>query len=136
MSTVHLECTEEQAAIVCRALDAYMRLCGLGQFGELAFHWAGRAAVTVDRARLEQPLREFHYLVMPTSLAGYLGASYGIHATEVPDEYRASFDLQQVVRHALHLARPESDRVGYTVDAYPARRTSEKHALAKCEVRR
>jgi len=129
---VHLECTPEQAAIICRALDFYDRVAGLGQFGEIAYAWALRTKT--DRLAIDRVLTTLHALILPPDIGGHLGASYGIHAPEVPDEHRASFDLKQVIRHALWRARPESERAGYTVDAYPARRTSEKHALAECEV--
>lgn len=130
---VRLECSAEQAAIICRALDFYDRVAGLGQFGELAYQWAQRNGAKADREQLEAPLRELHVLVMPDGIGGNLGASYGIHSPEVPDEHRASFDLKQVIRHALWQSRPESTRARYTVDAYPARRTSEHHDLARCE---
>lgn len=129
---VRIECSEEQAGVITRALDFYQRVCGMGQFGEVADPWLMRCKH--DRSTLEVPLRELHALVMPPDMAGYLGASYGIAAAEVPDEYRAAYDMQQVIRYAKWQSRPASERAGYTVDAYPARRTSDNHELATCEV--
>jgi hypothetical protein len=133
---VHLECSPEQAAILCRALDLYMRVGGLGQFGEVADHWLMRA-VTHERgfarSDLERPLRELHSMVMPSGIGGNLGASYGINSPDVPDEYRSATDIREVVRHALWRARPESERNGYTVDAHPARHWGAL-PLPTCEV--
>lgn len=116
----YLLLNEAQANILVRALDAYSRVA-MGQIRQVADTWIGRVSGEDADERLSRVracLEEAERLLtgMPR------GASLGMLSPDLPDEYRAAYDLQQVVRHRLAWDRqPEG---GITVDFDEPRQTS------------
>ena len=130
-----LELSETQAYILRDALDAYSRLLA-GQVGIpimdavpwMTLHNA-RHPDMLDKLRSE--LDQVQSMI--TGLGR--GTSFSLHAKEVPDRARQTYDILQVIRHSVanHL-HPRVNGSHWTVDHGIPRRTSEKEELPKCEV--
>lgn len=88
--------TESQANILVRALDLFSRI-GIGQFEnvvEVYNHDFRLDAVKQERIRL--------CLQWAKEEAGHpANGSYGIHNKAVSNDFRAAYDLQQVIRHRI-----------------------------------
>lgn len=101
--TYTLTMSEEQASLLVRALDLYSRI-GIGQFEEVL-------EVYDHRMRRSLEVREEIRAALKSAkmAAGHpSNGSFGINNQEVADEFRAAYDLQQVVRHRLaYDRRPE-----------------------------
>lgn len=96
MRRYQLTVTEEQAAVINRALEFYERVGGMGQFDVVTEPWIIRGPVgNIQAAR--EALDEAKLLLtgMP------YGNSYGIMSPQVPEEFRRVYDLHQVIRHRL-----------------------------------
>lgn len=110
-STYRLTLSEQQTAIVCRALEFYERVGGMGQIEEVLDPWRFRCqdgAVEHARAALDEA--KLH-------LTGFdRCSSFGIHSEKVPDEYRVAYDLQQVIRHRMAWDRTPEGGFGVWFD--------------------
>lgn len=106
-----LTISEEQANIICRALEFYERVGGLGQFEVVVEPWFLRC----ETAALEEARRHLDRAKFHLTGFGY-GASYGIYSEEVPDEHRVAYDLQQVIRHRLAWDRTPEGGMGVWFD--------------------
>jgi hypothetical protein len=109
MPKYNLTLSQKQAEVLVRALDLYSRI-GIGQFEEVLDVYDRELKLDYERrerfrVKLNQAKNE----------AGHpSNGSYGISSPEVRDEFRVSYDIQQVVRNKLALVRnPEG---GITVD--------------------
>jgi len=91
-----LTLNEKQAEVLVAALDLYTRI-GIGQFEEIVNVY--------DRAaKLPLVIRDGmrNGLNFAKQLVGHpKNGSYGIHHPDVDDDFRASYDLKQVIRHRL-----------------------------------
>ena len=100
-----LTMNEEQAQLLVKALDLYSRI-GIGQFEEVL-------QVYDPTAKLSPGTRDDirQQLDFAKAAAGHpANGSYGIHSPEVRDEFRAAYDIQQVVRNRLAYDRkPEGN---------------------------
>lgn len=93
-----LELTQEQAAVVSRACELYARL-GYGQFGEVIWQYMNLTDEDFcdRRDEAEVYLYKARALIYP-ELGEARGRSYGIGRD---DDLDRSFDVHQVLRHAL-----------------------------------
>lgn len=118
-----LELDEQQAGILAQACDTLSRVyCGqIGITIEPLLHWRQGTGHKVDQQTLEAAVAIVHQELTGLSR----NANFGIHSPEIPDAARVSFDLSQVIRHALWLGqggtRPHS-----CVDATVSRTSTEQ----------
>ena len=122
---VTLKLTEKQAAVVVAALDLYTRvLIGQVEMVEEVLRWTypGLSAEGLQQARdLMKSVKEQLWGFGP-------GASHGIHSPAVHDNARKAYDLLQVVRNGIALAKkPEG---GFQVCYDVPRQTSTEEPLA------
>ena len=109
--TYTLTMSEEQAQVVVRALDLYTRI-GIGQFEEIL--------------RVYDPLSEtwgsghqfaLEYIGEIKAQAGHpMNGSHGIHHPEVRDEFRAAYDVQQVIRNRIAFDQNPEGGMGVAFD--------------------
>ncbi len=117
--TYTLNMSEEQAQILVRALDLYSRI-GIGQFEEIL------DVYDPLHKRVPVEARDAARRLLNSVKAVYghpANGSNGIHSPEVRDEFRAAYDIQQVVRHRLAFDRhPEG---GFQVNFDEPRQISQ-----------
>jgi hypothetical protein len=109
--TYTLTMSEAQARLVIRALDIFTRI-GIGQFEEVL--------AVYDRAlNLDYQKRERLRISLNSAKAeaGHpANGSYGIHNPEVNDDFRAAFDIQQVIRNRLAFDQKPEGGIGVDFD--------------------
>ncbi len=99
----NLKFNQEQAQIIIRALDLYARI-GIGQFESILDVYDRPCNLDLkERDGIREGLRHAKLC------AGHPeNGSFGIHNSKVRDEFRAAFDIQQVIRHRVaHDRSPE-----------------------------
>jgi hypothetical protein len=110
MRKYQLELDEEQAKIIQRALDLYMRI-GLGQI-----EYPVCDAIT--RARFDVSIDQFcaardELAVVGEKLTGYASnASRGIGSPELPNEFKRACDIHDVIRHRIAWDRSPEGGMG------------------------
>jgi hypothetical protein len=106
MTKYKLTVSEQQAAIIANALDLFSRI-GLGQFEEIMRVYDRNHVVPLEaREQARNFLKAAKIEVGHTS-----NGSFGIHSPKVSDDFRAAYDLLQVIRHRLAWDRnPEGNR--------------------------
>jgi hypothetical protein len=125
---------EAQARLLTEALDFYSRI-GIGQLEELvnSFRWLCDPRLKDKHHELEVARRMIDSIKlllfnMPAN------ASYGIYHQEVPECYRAAWDIQKVIKHQLWLDRQaeegEDSISRYCVDADEPRQSAKDQPLA------
>ena len=110
-----LNLSEEQAQIVIRALDCFSRI-GIGQFENIL--------EVYDQGALQQGTLARSFVDRVKQEAGHPpNGSHGIHHRAVSDDFRAAYDIQQVLRNRVAFQRhPEG---GITVDFDQPRQISK-----------
>lgn len=103
-----LELNEQQARVLVQACDTLSRVhCGqIGIAIEPLLHWQQGHGHKIDRQALEAGVAIVHHELTGLSR----DANFGIHSPEIPDAARVSFDLLQVIRHALWLGQGGTNR--------------------------
>ena len=139
-----LTVTEKQLQTINNALELFIRV-GLGQLQEIYYQVVLRHIVA--RPGHEPDYEKIHKMldVLAMELFGFetLGASWGMYSSELPNEFRRAYDIQQVVRNRLAVDRWEAkteeqrtaDRIGkWSVDFDPPHKTStEDEMMPKIE---
>ncbi len=92
-----LTLSEHQADIVIRALDLYTRI-GIGQFEEVE-HVYSRTNLAADWKTAERIRAGLN--IAKEAAGHHPNGSYSIHNDKVDDNFRAAYDIQQVIRHRL-----------------------------------
>jgi len=116
-----LTLNKDQAQVLVQALDLFSRI-GIGQFEEIVHVYdSGRMNNEQLEGNAKYDVRDQARAALDLAkkvLTGYTGgASHGIHSPLVSDKYRAAFDIQQVVRHALHQERNPKGEAGWCVSS-------------------
>ena len=101
----NLSITAKQAKVIEDALDLYSRI-GEGQYGEiLSYDFAPVDPETnkrkLDDADVINQCRHQLEHVSQMRLGLSPNSFFAIHAHEISDDFRISFDLKQVIRHQL-----------------------------------
>lgn len=99
-----LRLTPNQAQALVNACDFYSRI-GIGQFGEVA-HLARCGMINqkkgVDRHGTAYETAEYYLNEAKRALTGLeSNSNYGIASDSVNEEFKVTWDLQQVIRHRL-----------------------------------
>jgi hypothetical protein len=116
----NLTLSEEQSKLLTKALDLYSRI-GIGQFEEILRVYDPLGSVVPLEAR--DAARRL--LDSVKAVYGHpANGSHGIHNEQVRDEFRAAYDIQQVVRHQLAMDQ-SPDKRGWTVDFDEPRQISQ-----------
>ena len=99
--TYTLTMSEEQAQVAVRALDLYTRI-GIGQFEE-----AFRVYDPLNSELEPDERRGMEILVTEVKrIYGHpMNGSHGIHNDKVRDDFRAAYDIQQVIRNRIAFDR-------------------------------
>lgn len=92
-----LTITEEQANTLINALDLYQRI-GMGQLDEIIRVAVSAPGHKYDWAEVDKTMN-----ILKLQLLGWphIGTAHGIRSSELPDQFRIAWDIQQVVRHRL-----------------------------------
>lgn len=117
MSNYRLTLSKSQAETLIRALDLYTRI-GLGQLEEIAHMFAFEISPD-EKDRLRAHLDQAKLV-----LGHPANGSHGINSIEVDDDFRAAYDIQQVVRHRL--AWDKKPEGGIQVNFDEPRQTSDQ----------
>jgi len=118
----NLTLTEQQAGILCDALDLYARI-GIGQFEEILHIFNFTKVAPEHRDTVEILL-----LSAKEEIGLPKNGSHGIHHPEVNDKFRAAFDLKQVVRNKVAWDRNPAGGIQVQFDT--PNQTSEETPLA------
>ena len=123
--------TAEHCRVLVSALDLFSRI-HMGQFDEIlrVYRANGRAVHTLSVSE-QNEARVLIGVVHDMLTRMPRNASYSILAHEVPDEARAAWDLQQLVRHRV--AWDENPEGGITVNFDEPRQSSTELPFATIE---
>lgn len=112
---VHLSMSPSQAKTVVEALDFFARM-GSGQFSEiLGLHWTSK-----NLEELEKIIQDLKF-----KMTGFQsGQSLGCRSPELPEKFKTSWDIMQVLRSAL--AWHEKPEGGFQVCFDPPLKTSQE----------
>lgn len=122
MKTVKITCSENQARLIQQALDLHSRL-QCGQISSLKSFFFSDC----DWHEEEELLRKLKELYFPEL---HSNESYGIFSSSAPETSKIGWDMIQCIRYELR----DRNNKNYTVDQYPAMRSSKKEELIKVEV--
>ena len=107
--TYTLTMSEEQAQVVVRALDLYTRI-GIGQFEEIF-------RVYDPKGELRNHSGASGLMNSIKNIVGHpANGSHGIHHPEVRDEFRAAYDVQQVIRNRIAFDKNPEGGMGVAFD--------------------
>lgn len=110
MRKYQIELDEEQAGIVQRALDLYMRV-GLGQVEYPLCNVITRATFDVPTDQFVDAREEL--AVVSEKLTGYdRNASRSIGSPELPNEFKRACDIHDVIRHRIAWDRNPEGGIG------------------------
>lgn len=121
MKKVTIECDEQTARLISKALDVYCRM-GLGQF------WYLTDVNTVQKNLWAEPFKpelqeEFRKQAEKLSniyTGGIGNAGHGIFSPKVGDDCKITCHIHQQIRHEFYLQQPPENRRFSGVDASPA----------------
>ena len=138
---VNIKCTVKHLSIFLEALDLFTRL-GIGQMEQLLDHTGideyidnkyRNAAGELDYENVQNEQDEVKKLLYECKRIIFNcspNGSLGICHNKVSDLNRIAFDMIQVLRYERYKLQPQPKQ-HYTVDAYPAERTSTTTGLIK-----
>ena len=95
-----LELSELQAEVLIKALDLYSRI-GIGQIGEVHNILTLEPHIKSPSENTYQGIKNALDFVKRELFGFEAGASFAMHAPQVPDKFKVAWDLQQVIRHKL-----------------------------------
>lgn len=124
-----IECTEEQARVISRACEMYLR-AHLGQWDTVCDEALMHNRDLQGDAR-QAILGAIRHLATAYH-GGPANSNLGVGSTRLAESANVAGDINQVVRHALWRARPKKDRCDDTVDAYPGMKFG-KEPMCSCE---
>jgi len=135
MTQYRLTLSSQQVAVVRDALELYARL-RMGQLDEARHHVPATTGVKYD-LKASHILRDRLLELVPIATGLGPNQYHSLKSGEVSPAARIAWDIQQVLRYAMWLARPEAERQKYPpwwVFARPPDRTSELCCLPDLEV--